>query len=64
MKTGDRETGEDSNSKFWARDNENLSQNSGNGAGEQFWKHEGSGSTGLGNLQAVRQEQEEGKGRR
>lgn len=35
MKTGDRETGEDNNSKFWARDNENLSQNSGSRAGDK-----------------------------
>lgn len=35
MKTGDRETGKDNNSKFWARDNENLSQNSGSRVGDK-----------------------------
>lgn len=33
--TGDRETGEDNNSKFWARDNESLSLNSGSESGEK-----------------------------
>lgn len=35
VKTGDRETSEDNNSKFWARDNESLRQNSGSEAGEE-----------------------------